>query len=443
MKKKLLIYLYYALLLLVMVTRKDSTTEPSMLLRVLFLLAVVLPTFMNRSICFPAILSMFFGIALNGFSYSYMPYTYYIYVLITLVFLLFHNRVQYQKHHVPKYLVTIGVYCFFVDFIFGTFKYGISSFNNLFLSIVILACFILIVFDNIEMAIAQLPLCFAVSTIVLCVVFFLGREQFTTSYYLSGLDRTRWTDPNYFGMFLGMGSVSGLLNLFGKDWRSLGALEKFIYVAAIVISLPILVLNGSRGALLAIFVALIVLLIISKVKMVYKVLFIAIAAFGIMYLYSNQYFDLLLYRIANDDGTGSYRTLIWKTKLHEYLNGGIINMLFGYGQYGGAKLGISTFRDMVSGEVVGFHNDYIGFLVDYGVIGFGLFIYFLLYPIILVEKGGQDNIYVLIIIIYLSTCFLTLEPIITGVLSYFVFYLYALLIAIRSRALKKASNIIL
>ena len=48
----------------------------------------------------------------------------------------------------------------------------------------------------------------------------------------------------------------------------------------------------------------------------------------------------------------------------------------------------------------------------------------------------------LVVIVYLAICFLTLEPFLTGILSYYVFYLYALLLAQneRNKSLIKALN---
>ena len=57
-------------------------------------------------------------------------------------------------------------------------------------------------------------------------------------------------------------------------------------------------------------------------------------------------------------------------------------------------------------------------------IGIALFLYMLYYPIKLLPKKTPQKPYVYVVIVYLATCFMTLEPFITGILSYYVFYMY-------------------
>ena len=121
-----------------------------------------------------------------------------------------------------------------------------------------------------------------------------------------------------------------------------------------------------------------------------------------------------------DDSTGSGRTDIWISKLFAFIDGNPLKIIFGHGHIGGSN---------ISGIHVGFHNDYIGFLVDYGILGLGWLLYLLFYPIRLTPKESLEKPSVIALIVFLAIGFLTLEPMLTGIMAYFTFYLYALLFA--------------
>lgn len=426
MKKKnktLYIYLYYAVLLLILASRGAEASEPPMVLRLAFMAAVIAPTIAYNEFCYPAILTMFFAITRDGFSYSYMPYNLSIYVIITIaITVFFRNRKDVGGNYVPTYLILMTLYLFLIDLVFSMGQHGSAVFNNTALSLISIICFLLIIGKDKEVALQQFPLCFAVTTIVLCYAFFTGREHFTVDYFNTEYERTGWTDPNFFGMLLGMGTVSAFIKLFSQEWKMLSNVDKGIYLSAIVLSMPVLLLNASRGAVLSVTVAFTILLVASKVRSSYKILFVILAVVGLFYLYSNNYFDLLLFRIENDDGTGSDRTVIWADKLNAFFNGNFIQMIVGYGHTGGSN---------ITGTLVGFHNDYVGFLVDYGFIGLAMLLYWLYYPVSIARNAARVNVVVLIV--YLAMCFVTLEPLLTGILPYFVFYIFALLTAMNSR----------
>lgn len=418
------ILIYYALLLIVLASRQMATTAPPLLLRVGFLTAVILPTLLSRKACYPAIITLFYTVALEGFSFSYMPYTMSLYVIITLVITLFFSR-QYKTGTIPVFILIFAFYIFFIDLIFGASRFDTPIFQKTFYCFVMLGCFLIISNRQVDIALAQLPLCFAATSIVLSIAFLTHREQFVIS-ELNGIERAGWTDPNYFGTSLGMGTVIGMMKMFSKEWKSINIFEKVVYITTVAVSIPVLILNASRGAMVSVIVGFVALLLFSKAKWFFKIIFIIIMAIAVYYLYSNEYFELLEYRIMNDDGTGSGRTDIWVNKLSAFMDGSLLKMVFGYGHVAGLN---------ISGVTIGFHSDYIGFLVDYGIIGFGFLIYMLLYPIIIAQKGITDKPSVIALILYLSSSFLTLEPILTGGLAYFTFYLYALLLAKKTQLL--------
>ena len=391
-----------------------------MVLRLAFMAAVVFPAVLFRNVSYPAVITLFYTLASNGFAYSYMPYTYSIYVGVTLALVLFFYKIKIENlSNIPKFLVFFTFYILAVDLITSVNNADANVFQNVFYNFFTVILFLIIIAQNKENTLTQLPFSFAVITIVLSYLFLVNRNQFVSDYG-GGLERSGWTDANYFGTIIGMGTTISIIKLFSKEWKNLNIALKSVYITAIVISLPTLLLNASRGAMLSVVCAFVFLSIFSKIKLWQKIGIVLIGAVGVIYLYNNQYFDLLLYRIENDSGGGSGRTEIWETKLESFSQGNMFQIIFGNGFYGGAT---------ITGRLIGFHNDFVGFLVDYGIVGLCMLLYMLYYPIKLVPKNSKTKIVIIVSIVYLATCFLTLEPFLTGILPYFSFYLYAFLLA--------------
>ena len=417
-KKNIFLYIYYALLLLVLSSRQAATTAPPMVLRLAFMAAALLPAVLNKEVCYPAILTMFYTISLDGFAYSYFPSTLSLYVIMTLVVTIFYFR-KIKTGTVPIFVLLFALYTFVIDLIYGVAGNGSAFFQSTFYCFVLMVCFLVLCNRHIDSALLQLPLCFAVTTVVLSIAFLTHREQFVLQ-QIGDMERTGWADPNYFGVALGMGTIVGMIKMFNGNWKSLSIAEKAVYIAAVILSVPALALNASRGAILSVVVGFLVLLLFSKAKVGYKIIISFVALIAVVYLYNNQYFDLLEYRIMNDEGTGSGRTEIWSSKLSAFAEGNPLNMIFGCGHVGGANIG---------GRHIGFHNDFIGFLVDYGILGLGMLLYMLYYPIGIMPKGSIEKPFVIVLIVFLAMSFVTLEPFLTGIMAYFTFYMYALLLA--------------
>ena len=410
--------IYYLLLLIVLISRQ-SDAEPSMALRLAFITAVVAPTIISKKISFPAIISMFMTLTLYGFSYSYMPYMTYIYAILTLVFTFFFLQRQKAKFFVPSFLFLVTGYVFLIDLIANMGGGGMQYIENVFYCFLMLVCFYFVSNSDSGDALRQISLSLIVVTIVFSVLFIQNRETFAVYYdYNEEFERFNWTDPNYFGTVIGMGSVMAMMLLYNAKKSESNLMEKVILIFSIAISVPVLFLNASRGAVLSVAAAGVVLILFTKMKIGYKLLIIGAVFAALVILYNNQYMDLLAYRIENEDTGGSGRTSIWISKLQAYSNSGMIAILFGCGYEKGLSIG---------GHSIGFHNDFVAFLVDYGLVGLVLFLYMLYYPIKKVPRNSYYFPFVVCIITYLVVTGMTLEPLTGGRLPYFVFYLQALL----------------
>ena len=139
-------------------------------------------------------------------------------------------------------------------------------------------------------------------------------------------------------------------------------------------------------------------------------------------MYQFGLFNALEQRIIEDeDATGSGRTNIWALKLLLFSEEPTYKLLTGLGNRGGFMLGY------IGGY--SFHNDFVAFFVSYGVIGFCLLVYMLLYPLCLVRRNKENKAIVTALTIYLLLCCMTLEPLNAGRLTYFYMYLFIYILA--------------
>lgn len=407
-----LIYIYYGVLLLILTSWTSIDSSPAMPIRLAYLGLVILPVFFRKGIL-PAVLACFTTVAFYGYSYSYMPSMLYIYAGIVLVLSFF--IVDNSHPQVPRAIVTLLLYVTFVNLVTGRriedMTYSFFIFLILFLSVS--------KYD--DSFFNRMSFTFAIITLVLSIFFLTSIDQFARMYaFGEDLERAGWTDPNYFGTVLGMGTVFSVLQLFNNKKNPL--IFKLTYIAVIIVSAIVLILNASRGAVVALVGSLAVLMLFTKAKTTYKVLALVAAAGFIVFLYNSGYMDLLIYRSLEDTAsTGGGRTSIWVHKLNRFSEGGVLNILFGYGNNGGL---------FITGSNLGFHNDFVAALVDYGLIGFVIYVMAVFSPVVLVyrkQSPNKNKVYVLFT--YLMLTSLSLEPITSGRLPYILFFLIIYIMA--------------
>lgn len=422
-KKTYFIYIYYAALLLILTSWQNLTSAPGMLYRLAFLTAVLVPVWAFYKTWFAAVISLFITVTEYGFSYSYMPTMYYYYAGAAILSVISLSSNQSKNYN--KDILIFLIYVFFVDLL-SCFKI-----ENLSYSLFILLCFYIGLNNkNSKEITSNLSLAFAVATLVLSLFFILKRDQFAVAYgdYGSTLERSGWTDPNYFGMIIGMGVSTATIEILRKR---ASLVIRVLYIGITIIAMPVLILNASRGALLAVGAMGIVAIFTSKQKLYIKVGVVVLIAGFLLYLLNNDYFELLEYRLAQDDGSGSGRFNIWQRKLTVFFSdGNILNYLFGYGNWGAYNLGYN--------KVQGFHNDYIAFLVGYGFIGFTMYMHLLLNPFMSIRSKKTFGVWTLIATVYLLLTGMTLEPLDQGRLPFWCFYFYILALSREA----KSQNII-
>ena len=407
-KKTILVY--YSILLLILLSWHNPIATPPEFIRILYLTAVMLPAILKAPSWIPIIITLFYAISNYGSYVSYMPNQMYLYVLFPAAAICIKIKKSTQSDFASLYVLIFCAYTFLLNIC------NSSTFESITACLALLFLFFKLIPYNSTEYIHLFSCAFSLISLVLSSQFVFGGSTFQTDFGSGGFDRTEWMDPNYFGCVIGIGAITSLIEALLN--RSISKFTKCIFFIIYGFSCYVLISNASRGALLATFSSSIVLFLLSDMKLGIKILSTAIFCLFVILLYENSVFDFLLYRMQLDEGRGgSGRTSIWLTKYHEYNKLPFWNQLFGIGYRNGMKLGFGYAR--------GFHNDYIAFLVEYGAVGLLMALYFLIKP----TFKCYNRFIVLAILIYIVMASCTLEPLSGGMIIYFSFYLYAILIS--------------
>lgn len=420
LKNTIIVLLYIALMAL-MVSWQDHQNTPNTMYRLVFLGVSILPAFIYKKYNYvPIIIALFFTVNYFGTALSYYPtYTYYYTGLVFIAYLFAAKKRSFSQKNVsvPWPIMVIVPLVLIVDFVTRQ-----EMRDTLFSFLFLLFCCSLFSYDLDEKSLLFLKLAFIISTVVLCTEYYTVGKDFVRD-YSGGMERESWTDPNYFGCVVGMGTILAAIELLSR--RNNKTILKLFYIATILLSVPVLILNASRGALLATTVGIVYYIIVSKSRFWVKIVTVIIGVLFLSYLYNNNYFDLLEVRIEGDAGTGSGRTNIWERKMDLFWSESQpLQLLFGYGGDGGLRLGFNYVR--------GFHNEFLAMLVEYGVVGFFCFVSLVFYPVI---KSRYNRDVVAVVLYFILVC-LTLEPITSGYITYFCF----VLLIIRMSSYAQKSN---
>ena len=254
-------------------------------------------------------------------------------------------------------------------------------------------------------------------TIILSLFFFTYGQSAAVE--VSETGRRSWVDPNYFGNVCGMGVVLAYNIIVNK--LAPGKFLTKIAMLAVPLGMLLLVMNASRGAFLSMGVAIVLITMFSKVDLKKKIGVAILIAIGMVVMYYLGAFDVLSGRLMEEDDTGNGRTVIWEAKMLGYMSGDAYEKIFGIGYQNGFFLAIPG--------GFGFHNDYLAFLVDYGVVGLILFFCIIVYPLKLVANVPSKRPIVSSLLAFILVCSMTLEPFTLGNLTYWYFYMLIVLFA--------------
>lgn len=382
----------------------------SMPIRIAYLAAIVLPVIFNDRSLLPAVITLFFIPADASTGYTMLPTQEYFYAAIALVALIIGKVGSSGRQKVPAFFVAFFALVTFMDLIAG----GMTRITY---SMVAFIPLLMCVGNECDSLLKVFPWAFIIGSVVAAIGLIINPETFMQAYdSTSGFDRLTFSGMNYIAMSIGIGSflsVVVFLDAEGKVWKMIATAASFLT------TMTVLLLLGCRGAMVNVVGASAVYLFMSDVEKKYKFWAIVAAIAIVVYLSMNHAFDLLIYRFENDlgEGGGSNRLIIWQEKIEAFLSHPM-GWLFGNGFQGMFEMG----------HKVESHNDFIAMLLSYGVVGLGLFIKMLLTPL----KNGGNRQLVLCSLIYFGLGCMTLQPFTNGIFSFFLFYLYVLLLSRRN-----------
>lgn len=411
-KKVIFYWFYYATLLFILLSWNDNLQPPPMIHRIAFLSAVVIPTFWKQEWTVPVML-FFIVSGTQGFSYSYMPYDTYIYVFIMFFLAMTHDRFRKHSIQMPGLLIGLFIYVTLVNCLTNMEWHKISE------SLLLALLFCLFIDAGNEKQIDMVSDAFVICSLVLSYQFF-KYFSLTSVLNVSGFEQGGWTDRNYFGVMVGMGTLISIIQLVTKKKTS--AIRRGFYIASIVVTTITLGVNASRGAVMSLGGSVLMFLMLAKLNVGRKAL-IAFSIVAMLFVMLNyDVFDYLIYRVENDDGTGSGRMIIWQNKLAAYNEVGLLNKLFGLGYTGGLTLGYNN-------VATGFHNEFLAMQMEYGIVGLIILLGILLGPCWRFRKQytSMQAPVVVSLCLYLIITGFTLEPLTTGFHTVYLFYFYIII----------------
>ena len=283
--KDRLYIIYYLALLILMFLLMQPNANISMPIRVGLFGLTFLPVIFRINLL-PFAFLCFYGISSSSFSVI-LPTSVEFYLIIVLVFYFLNSKKS-------KFLRgALLLFAYF--FICSLLHLDLTNIILWWLVYILLADMI-----NSKKDLQMIFYAFLIISLFLSVLFLVYRDAFVSNYGNAELDveRSGWINPNVFGAAIGAGGVLALAYLtnFLKFEKT-----KFLTISSLVVllfSYLVLILNSSRGALLAFAVPSVIMILLSKVKLWIKILLLFLTIGFTIILYQNDFFNLFYPRLS-------------------------------------------------------------------------------------------------------------------------------------------------
>jgi O-antigen ligase len=187
--------------------------------------------------------------------------------------------------------------------------------------------------------------------------------QFDFEAYRGGIE----VNQNYVSLFVVSGALPLIHALFTAPKRWVKVLS-LLLLPAIALATLILASRGLIAAFAAATVALLAGIFRRRWRTFLVVLGVVVAGFALTILLPGG--ENFLRRFSEGDlGTLDERTILWTQAFRHFSDSGLIGMFFGQG-LSSERMVLGT----VTGEMFNYHNEYLRWLMDTGIVGLSAFL---------------------------------------------------------------------
>lgn len=321
-------------------------------------------------------------------------------ILLMMVMLVKSGGIFFINSENKKAFFAFLIYCIFssVTMIWNEdFNAGLINAMGMILLLIILVSFATEKFDKEYQK--KLEVSWVITGILSALLFILGERSKVgiygsrTSLQILGTA----TDPNEFaGLFVLTIGFTGILFLEEKK-----ILKKLLLGIVIIVELYVVLILGSRGALISAFCSLLLTLLFTKkvsIKTIIKLFILCVILFFVVHKFILPLIPedilnrLTLVALVKDKGSG--RSDIWIDAINQMLNGSIFNLFFGHGIDG-----VSAGTFYVTNTM---HNQLIQNFVCYGIIGTILYLNYIIKSFSLLYKYNKKYLGIFLGIMIMS-----------------------------------------
>lgn len=346
--------LYYIVLSIIIMSWTSMSSFPPLPFRLGMIVAVFCPLFFKAELIPFVFTAMIFLRTNLMTAYSYLPdvHSFQIYYFV-LIMLLILKREYFCFTHDYRFFLCLFLLWMFTDIAangeLGKYTVGLG--------------YILLIYPFIvsEDSINSMALGLMVISGMVAQYYMINRVNFLVEFVSnSGLERADWMDPNYFSAQILIGYVMGLLYLVGFLKSNSIFANKFMVAFFMILSFIGIVTLASRGTFFGMLVLTLGAVMIARTSFIFKVLLFVLFISTVIYYIGTGGMDLLIYRLTEEDTFegGNGRLDIWLNFLDLWRQENLLLILLGHG-----------YQDVSSLTQHHLHNDLLGILNCYGIIG--------------------------------------------------------------------------
>ena len=321
-KKNAYIIIYYLFLLGIFFTWHDFQNNPGIAPRLAYFSLVAGPLFfINKDWAVP-IVTLFFILAKDNYTSSYLPTELYTYILLLLAIAIVRGR-RNMLTETPLVVFLLFAITLICNLFFGTFENVTGM-----LLLLILALQSGGAKD--AMTTKYLSYSFVVAGVVISVYQIQYGEMMAVESWMGTeqIERQGFKDINYTACVISLGVCAAMINIFVE--KTLNNIWKLILVSSILLMVYSLFVNASRGSILAVAFPALVLLICSKTKLwlkIFSIVFVLLALYvayvnGVMayHVYTNTFYSQIMRLGSFNEGDDVKVTFLSDSDKWSYLN---------------------------------------------------------------------------------------------------------------------------